>query len=110
MLGLLDRIPRWLGGTRTDAAWLIRFMSRWLLFATLTVFLGLLATGGSPQQLWDAAIQATAEMLPSKSLPGFLYVEAPQLYTRERLVNDRFRQANWLNAELEATTKPDSAE
>ncbi|WP_300019506.1 hypothetical protein [uncultured Roseobacter sp.] len=39
-------------------------------------------------------------------LPGVLSIEPPQLYTRERLVNDRFRQANWLEQQL-AKTKGD---
>ncbi|WP_299955347.1 hypothetical protein [uncultured Roseobacter sp.] len=39
-------------------------------------------------------------------LPGVLSIEPPQLYTRERLVNDRFRQANWLEEQL-AKTKED---
>jgi hypothetical protein len=29
-----------------------------------------------------------------------IYVEPPQVYTRERLVNDRFRELNWLEARL----------
>ncbi len=45
--------------------------------------------------------------LRSDPLPGFLYLEAPQVYTRERLVNDRFRQANWLESELQNSTKPE---
>ncbi|MEP2642417.1 hypothetical protein [Roseobacter sp.] len=36
-------------------------------------------------------------------LPGVLSIEPPQLYTRERLVNDRFRQANWLEQQLAKT-------
>ena len=50
--------------------------------------------------------QSVEAILPEETLPGFLYIEAPQLYTRERLVNDRFRQANWLSEELKRTNKP----
>lgn len=53
--------------------------------------------------------QSVEQILPSDALPGFLYIEAPQLYTRERLVNDRFRQANWLSKELERTTEAGDA-
>jgi hypothetical protein len=33
---------------------------------------------------------------------GTIFVETPQVYTRERLVNDRFVQESWLRSELEA--------
>ena len=36
---------------------------------------------------------------------GSMFVETPQVYTRERLVNDRFIQENWLRKVLE--TEPD---
>jgi hypothetical protein len=32
--------------------------------------------------------------------PGRIFVESPEVYTRERLVNDRYLQASWLNAKL----------
>lgn len=34
-----------------------------------------------------------------------IYVEPPQVYTRERLVNDRFREMNWLEDRLEALNR-----
>lgn len=40
---------------------------------------------------------------------GLLFIEAPQVYTRERLVNDRFDQANWLNHELEVSERDSAA-
>ncbi|MCV0424278.1 MAG: hypothetical protein K5905_02290 [Roseibium sp.] len=40
-------------------------------------------------------------------LSGVLSIEPPQLYTRERLVNDRFSQANWLEQLLAETNKPE---
>lgn len=46
---------------------------------------------------------ADLDYLSNDRLPGFLHIEAPQVYTRERLVNDRFRLASWLTAELERT-------
>ncbi|MDJ0684550.1 MAG: hypothetical protein QNJ84_07610 [Alphaproteobacteria bacterium] len=36
---------------------------------------------------------------------GLLYIETPQVFTRERLVNDRLKEAQWLNAELTQTRK-----
>lgn len=56
---------------------------------------------------WAWATDRRVEgILPNQTLSGFLYIEAPQLYTRERLVNDRFRQANWLSEELKRTRNP----
>lgn len=34
---------------------------------------------------------------------GIIIVDAPQIYTRERLVNDRLREADWFEAELGVT-------
>ncbi|MFK7764386.1 MAG: hypothetical protein AB8B62_14085 [Roseobacter sp.] len=39
---------------------------------------------------------------------GILSLEPPQVYTRERLVNDRFRQANWLENQLDSTNEPET--
>jgi hypothetical protein len=36
---------------------------------------------------------------------GTIYVDSPQVYTRERLVNDRFRQEAWLVQQLNRTEK-----
>ena len=35
---------------------------------------------------------------------GAIYVSGPQIYTRERLVNDRYREDSWLLDELKAST------
>lgn len=51
-------------------------------------------------------VTAGRAVLTEPVLPGVLSIEPPQLYTRERLVNDRFRQANWLEQQL-AKTKND---
>jgi len=37
--------------------------------------------------------------------PGRIYVESPEIYTRERLVNDRYLQAAWLNNKLDSVEK-----
>jgi hypothetical protein len=37
--------------------------------------------------------------------PGRIYVESPEVYTRERLVNDRYLQASWLSEKLTAVEK-----
>jgi hypothetical protein len=64
----------------------LRLMRRAVLAATLAVVLWV--TGMPP--IWPFLTT------------GHLYVEGPQIYTRERLVNDRYRQDAWLNARLEA--------
>jgi hypothetical protein len=38
--------------------------------------------------------------LPSKLTYGRIYVDSPEIYTRERLVNDRFMQDAWLTQQL----------
>lgn len=48
-------------------------------------------------------MSAGRAVLSEPALPGVLSIEPPQLYTRERLVNDRFRQANWLEQQLNNT-------
>jgi hypothetical protein len=44
--------------------------------------------------------------LPSRRTYGTIYVDSPEVYTRERLVNDRFLQHAWLMALLD---KPEEA-
>lgn len=48
--------------------------------------------------------RSVTEILGKSTTPGLLYIDAPQIYTRERLVNDRFGQANWLNERLKDTS------
>lgn len=67
------------------------------------------AIQGQPMQWPDQikkVLMAGHAALSEPALPGVLSIEPPQLYTRERLVNDRFRQANWLEQQL-AKTKID---
>ena len=39
------------------------------------------------------------------SIPGSIILNSPTIYTRQRLVNDRLSQANWLNKQLEETER-----
>jgi len=41
------------------------------------------------------------EFVPSRDTYGSIFVDSPEVYTRERLVNDRFLQDAWLNRWLE---------
>lgn len=49
------------------------------------------------------AIWPQVERLPFKpfATEGRVFVESPEVYTRERLVNDRYEQAFWLEQQLE---------
>ncbi|MBK1629883.1 hypothetical protein CKO31_03825 [Thiohalocapsa halophila] len=91
------------GGSGVDAAkgghggrrrrWLLRLLAGLGLAALLLAALVLLQGGGA----------RTLEDFLAGEWPGpaaRIYVEPPQLYTRERLVNDRFREINWLEQRL----------
>ncbi len=45
------------------------------------------------------------EFMPSRDTYGSIYVDSPEVYTRERLVNDRFLQDAWLNGWLKLKDK-----
>jgi hypothetical protein len=40
---------------------------------------------------------------PARPAQGAIYVDSPEVYTRERLVNDRYEQDGWLREELKKT-------
>jgi hypothetical protein len=54
----------------------------------------------------DLADWVTAQIRPAT---GDIIVETPQVYTRQRLVNDRLEQSTWLQAQL-ALTEADHAD
>ncbi len=55
-----------------------------------------------------SATSAMLDFIQGPMAPGILSLEPPQVYTRERLVNDRFRQANWLENQLDVTNERDT--
>lgn len=59
--------------------------------------LPILAVGAALVVGW---VVAASEVLRSENF-GAIYVESPEIYTRERLVNDRYRQDAWLEKQLE---------
>lgn len=68
---------------KIDNSWkVIRVLLSMLVFAGLLVFL-------------------VKEFMPSHDTYGSIYVDSPEVYTRERLVNDRFLQDAWLNKWLD---------
>jgi hypothetical protein len=46
---------------------------------------------------------------PVRSAQGAIYVDSPEVYTRERLVNDRYEQDEWLREQLKETTNVPAA-
>lgn len=97
----------------------------WALVFILIILGVILIAGGGPEKARDVLMRGITLLsayvyayatdrpvegmvsAPGEEIPGFLYIEAPQVYTRERLVNDRFQQANWLNAELAQSAEID---
>jgi hypothetical protein len=45
------------------------------------------------------------QLLPAYATSGDILVDTPEVYTRERLVNDRFQQEAWLRAQLDRTAE-----
>jgi hypothetical protein len=54
---------------------------------------------------WFGVFHSLHEWLSIGQTTGSIYVSGPQVYTRERLVNDRYREDSWLIAELDASSK-----
>jgi hypothetical protein len=75
------------------------FTHRIALGAVLLVFLGALLTIGPA--LWSTV----KRQLPNSPTYGDILVDTPEVYTRERLVNDRLTQEAWLRAQLDRTTE-----
>ena len=97
-------------GIRAFLAWLFKPVIPGLILVGM-IALGVFAWQGKlfdwPEQVLKV-VTAGRAAISDPMLPGVLSIEPPQLYTRERLVNDRFRQANWLEQQL-AKTKTDPA-
>src|SRR5262245_16932747 len=64
----------------------------------------------TPALLVGALVVAAAwwllEPFGEKTTLGRILVDTPEIYTRERLVNDRFLQDAWLSRELERDAVP----
>ncbi|KGJ05450.1 hypothetical protein IT41_06710 [Paracoccus halophilus] len=81
-------------------------LSPWLVFAALATGMAALVSADARGWLTTQTMRVKAFVAgEEEGPPGFLYLETPQVYTRERLVNDRFNQANWLHAQLARTEK-----
>lgn len=51
--------------------------------------------------------QFCPDFIPQCRYEGRIFIDSPEVYTRERLVNDRFNQEAWLKAELKAVESLD---
>jgi hypothetical protein len=74
--------------------WLGRVQRRMSLIAGATVGAVLVLVGLS-----------FSDQLPRRQTYGEIWVDSPEVYTRERLVNDRFVQEAWLTAQLPKATR-----
>src|SRR5687768_3402173 len=70
---------------------------------TFWIFVALVAAG------W-LAIKLVGNPLGESRTLGRIMVDTPEIYTRERLVNDRFLQEAWLSRQLEPAGGVQSAE
>ncbi|MCB1487085.1 MAG: hypothetical protein KDJ88_06460 [Bauldia sp.] len=75
---------------RAAAGWLFgRSSSLWMAAAVL---IGFLVLSGAPERFYWRTF-------PPR---GAIYVESPEVYTRERLINERLEEEGWLNDQLKA--------
>jgi hypothetical protein len=88
-VGLIKRILSWFkfGLRRVNSYW----------SHALTVTIGVAVT------IFFMSDYSLVMPIASRSTYGAIVVAAPKVYSRERLVNDRFRQENWLKGKLDAT-------
>ncbi len=77
-----------------------RGRSQVLLFRTLVAALALILIMGTLWLLGGSALIVDVWHGHWPRPDARIYVEPPQIYTRERLVNDRFREINWLEKRL----------
>ncbi|HMB77108.1 MAG TPA: hypothetical protein VKN76_11955, partial [Kiloniellaceae bacterium] len=68
--------------------------------ACVLVVLTLFVVSVVGKQFWHLMIEPS---LNKASETGQIIIESPDVYTRERLVNDRLRQVRWLEEQLELT-------
>jgi len=79
----------------------VRWAVGWVVAAALVAVLGLVAAFGVG--LGPRPTRLPAVITPGPTT-GSIYVSGPQVYTRERLVNDRYREDAWLLDELKRST------
>ena len=79
--------------------------SRWVALAAVVVLLVLLIPETLRQQLSRAQHAVFPWTMPDEPAGGLIRVTAPRVFTRERLVNDRFEEAAWLQDRLFETNR-----
>jgi hypothetical protein len=85
-----ERLGHWTRGMRAwlAGAFAIRWVA-WLAVGAAVAVLAVLLRLVPPPPIWPLLTT------------GRIYVETPEVYTRERLVNDRYRQDFWLKSQLD---------
>jgi hypothetical protein len=67
-------------------------LARWIAAAVVVLVMG---------SLWTPSLFGSAVAWLESGREGAILVDTPEVYTRERLVNDRFREDKWLSDVLE---------
>jgi hypothetical protein len=75
---------------------------RWPFWSLVALPLALIVIGVFGLILLQT-LQFMPDVWPKAQTRGQIYVDTPEVYTRERLVNDRFRQQAWLDSQLQRT-------
>lgn len=74
-----------------------------LTVAALAAALGVVWLAG-----YLAPLRHALDRLAGPETTGLIFVESPEVYTRQRLVNDRYRQDAWLRTQLDLINDPDA--
>jgi len=88
-------------------------LSAFLLLAALLVLVTYVLTWMAPdfvRHYKDRKLAVEAAWIGHRpGNTGLIFVESPEVYTRQRLVNDRYLQDAWLRAQLEEINRPEAA-
>ncbi len=103
-------VANWLVERLTKLGGALAAVISWLAVAALVVAgaFGLVWLAGKGLGLVEAPLDRVREMAAGEAgdggpeTLGGIYVESPEVYTRQRLVNDRFAQDAWLRGQLES--------
>jgi hypothetical protein len=79
-------------------AWLKSWKAGSLIGVLILVLIFGSGTDLRPSAWWRSAFPGA----------GFIYVHSPQVYTRERLINERLKEEEWLDVQLQQADKDES--
>ena len=80
-----------------DKVWTYVFRTAAVLFL---LFFAIQLAGLAAPHVSDSVRDIWAEVPTDRGKSGLIYVESPEVYTRQRLVNDRYLQDAWLRNQL----------